>query len=101
MYFLAACLIVVVVSAAVSLRRSRNLSQKLFQWSTPAQRLAARRRALWPTICALFCLLVLLGFYHFQTHEQELGLTVTTDLMMLFASFLAGSMLGFIGGWIE
>ena len=97
MYFLTACLIVV-VSAAVSLRRSRNLSQKLFQWSTPAQRLAARRRALWPTICALFCLLVLLGFHHFQ-HEQET--TATTYLMALVASFLAGSMLGFIGGWIE
>jgi hypothetical protein len=93
MYFLTACLIVVVVSAAVSLRRSRNLSQP--QWATPAQRLAARRRALWPTICAGFCLLVLLGFHHFQ-HEQET--TATTDLMMLVASFFGGSFLGVIGG---
>src|ERR1700688_3166956 len=92
MSFLMACLIVVVVSAAVSLRRSRNLSQKLFQWSTPAQRLAARRRALWPTFCALFCLAVLLGFQHFQ-HEQELD-----PLMMLVVSFLGGSFLGVIGG---
>jgi tryptophan-rich sensory protein len=95
MYFLTACLIVVVVSAAISLRRSRNLSQP--QWATPAQRLAARRRALWPTICAGFCLLVLLGFHHFQ-HEQELGLTATTYLMMLVASFFGGSFLGVIGG---
>jgi hypothetical protein len=97
MYFLTACLIVVVVSAAVSLRRSRNLSQKLFQWVTPAQRLAARRRALWPAICAGFCLLVLLGFHHLQ-HEQELGPTTTTDLMMLTVSFIGGWFLGIIGG---
>lgn len=94
MYFLAACLIVVVVSAVVSLRRSRNLS-KNSQWATPAQRLAARRRALWPTICAGFCLLGLLGFHHFQ-HEQELG--PTTYLMVLVASFFGGSFLGVIGG---
>jgi hypothetical protein len=96
MYFLTACLTVVVVSAAISLRRSRNLSQHS-QWATPAQRLAARRRALWPTICAGFCLLGLLGFHHFQ-HEQELGLTATTYLMMLVASFFGGSFLGVIGG---
>jgi hypothetical protein len=40
MYFLTACLIVAIVSAAVSLRRSRNLSQP--QWATgPAARSAA------------------------------------------------------------
>jgi hypothetical protein len=93
MYFLTACLIVVVVSAAVSLRRSRNLSQP--PWATLAQRLAARRRALWPTICAGFCLLVLLGFQHFQ-HEQELD-----PLMVLVASFLGGSFLGVIGGGMD
>lgn len=70
MYFLTACLIVVIVSAAVSLRRSRNLSQP--QWATPAQRIAARRRALWPTICAGFCLLGLLGFHHFNTSKKPL-----------------------------
>lgn len=95
MYFLTACLVVVVVSAAVSLRRSRNLSQP--QWASPAQRLAARRRALWPTMCAGFCLLGLLGFHHFQ-HEPELGPTATTYLMMLVASFFGGSFLGVIGG---
>lgn len=94
MYLLTACLIVVVVSAAVSLRRSRKLSQP--QWATPAQRLAARRRALWPTICAGFCLLGLLGFHHFQ--QPELGPTATTYLMMLAASFFGGSFLGVIGG---
>jgi hypothetical protein len=93
MYFLTACLIVVIVSAAISLRRSRNLSQP--QWASPAQRLAARRRALWPTICAGLCLLGLLGFHHFQ-HEQET--TATTYLMMLVASFFGGSFLGVIGG---
>lgn len=95
MYLLTACLIVVVVGAAASLRRSRNLSQP--QWATPAQRLAARRRALWPTICAGFCLLGLLGFHHFQ-HEPELGPTATTYLIMLVASFFGGSFLGVIGG---
>ncbi|MCK1541817.1 hypothetical protein IVA98_02855 [Bradyrhizobium sp. 160] len=95
MYFLTACLVVVVVSAAVSLRRSRNLSQP--QWASPAQRLAARRRAFWPTICAGFCLLGLLGFHHFQ-HEPELAPTATTYLMMLVASFFGGSFLGVIGG---
>ena len=93
MYFLTACLIVVVVSAAVSLRRSRTLSQP--QWATPAQRLAARRRALWPTICAGFCLLGLLGFYHFQPEQET---TATTYLMMLVGSFFGGSFLGVIGG---
>ena len=90
MYFLTACLIVVVVSAAVSLRRSRNLSQP--QWASPAQRLAARRSALWPTIYVGFCLLVLLGFQHFQ-YVQELD-----PLMMLGVSFFGGSFLGVIGG---
>lgn len=95
MYFLTACLIVVFVSAALSLRRSRTLSQP--HWATDAQRRAARRRALMPTICAGFCLLVLLGFHHFL-HEPELGPTATTDLMMLVASFFGGSFLGVIGG---
>ncbi|KRQ07496.1 hypothetical protein AOQ71_23265 [Bradyrhizobium manausense] len=94
MYFLTACLIVVVVSAAASLRRSRTLSQP--RWATPAQRLAARRQALWPTIFAGFCLLGLLGFYHLQ-HEPELGPTATY-LIMLVASCFGGSFLGVIGG---
>jgi hypothetical protein len=93
MYFLTACLIVAIVSAAVSLRRSRNLSQP--QWATPAQRLAARRRALWPTICAGVCLLGLLGFHHFQPEQET---TATTYLMVLVASFFGGSFLGVIGG---
>lgn len=95
MYFLTACPIVVVVNAGISLRRSRSLSQP--PWATPAQRLAARRRALWPTLCAGFCLLAVFGFHHFQ-HEPELGPTATTYLMMLVASFFGGSFLGVIGG---
>jgi hypothetical protein len=61
----------------------------------PAQRLAARRRALWPTICAGVCLLGLLGFHHFQPEQET---TATTYLMVLVASFFGGSFLGVIGG---
>src|SRR5664279_535404 len=101
MYFLTACLIVVVVSAAVSLRRSRNLSQKLFQWSTPAQRLAARRRPLWPGICLAIFGLGLIGFNHVQGHELGPFATTYPDLLMLVASIFGGWLMGVIGGWIE
>ncbi|WP_076865759.1 hypothetical protein [Bradyrhizobium mercantei] len=95
MYFLAACLIVVVLSFQVSFRRSWNLSRNS-RMAAPAQRLAARRRALWPALCAMICtLLVLIGFDHVQ---DKLGLSATTNLMMLGASFSSGWFLGVIAG---
>ncbi|WLB07300.1 hypothetical protein QIH87_35220 [Bradyrhizobium elkanii] len=64
--------------------------------AAPAQRLAARRRALWPAFCALICtLLVLIGFDHLQ---DELGLSAKANLMMLSASFFSGWFLGVIAG---
>lgn len=95
MYF-TAFLIVVVLSAVVSLRRSRNLSRNS-QGAAPAQRLAARRRALWPAICAAIFGLGLLAFYHIQD-KQEFGPSVTLHLAALAAAFLGGWFLGVIGG---
>ncbi|GEC51933.1 hypothetical protein ABIF38_008272 [Bradyrhizobium japonicum] len=95
MYFLAACLIVVVLSFEVSFRRAWILSRNS-RGAAPAQRLAARRRALWPAFCALICtLLVLIGFDHLQ---DELGLSAKANLMMLSASFFSGWFLGVIAG---
>ncbi|MET4068985.1 hypothetical protein ABID58_003783 [Bradyrhizobium sp. S3.2.6] len=95
MYFLTACLIVVVVSFEVSFRRSWNLSRNS-RGVAPAQRLAARRRALWPAFCALvFTLLGLIGFDHVQ---DKLGLSATANLMMLSVSFFSGWFLGAIAG---
>ncbi|WP_420965004.1 hypothetical protein [Bradyrhizobium sp. B120] len=95
MYFLTACLIVVVLSFGVSFRRAGILSRNS-RGAAPAQRLVARRRALWPALCALICtLLVLIGFDHVQ---DELGLPATNDLMMLGASFSGGWFLGTIAG---
>lgn len=95
MYVLTACLIVIVLSFEVSFRRSRNLSRNA-QWAAPAQRLVAQRRALWPALCAAICtLLVLFGSNHVQ---DKLGLSATTDLMMLGASFSSGWFLGVTAG---
>ena len=95
MYVLAACLIVVVLNFQVSFRRSWNLSRNS-RMAAPAQRLVARRRALWPALCAMICtLLVLIGFDHVQ---DQLGLSATTNLMMLGASFSGGWFLGVITG---
>ncbi|ODM76732.1 hypothetical protein [Bradyrhizobium elkanii] len=95
MYFLAACLIVVVLSFEVSFRRSWKLSRNS-RGAAPAQRLVARRRALWPAFCALICaLLVLIGFDHIQ---DKLGPSATTNLMMVGVSFFSGWFLGVIAG---
>lgn len=95
MYVLTACLIVVILSFEVSFRRSWNLSRNS-RGAAPAQRLAARRRALWPAFCAPFCtLLGLIGFDHVQ---DKLGLSATANLMMLSASFFSGCLLGVIAG---
>ncbi|MDN5004295.1 hypothetical protein ACFQZO_25970 [Bradyrhizobium sp. GCM10027634] len=93
MYFLAACLIVVVVSFEVSFRRTWTLSRNS-RGAAPAQRLVARRRALWPAFCGIiFTLLVLIGFDHVQ---DMLGPSATTNLMMLGASFFSGWFVGAI-----
>jgi hypothetical protein len=95
MYFLTACLIVVGLSFEVSFRRSWNLSRNS-RGAALAQRLVARRRALWPAFCALICpLLMLIGFDHVQ---DKLGLSATINLMMLSACFFSGWFLGVIAG---
>ncbi|WP_050422072.1 hypothetical protein [Bradyrhizobium tropiciagri] len=87
MYFLAACLIVVVLSAAMSYRRSRTLSRN------PQGRLAA----FLPAFCAAAFGLGLIGFDRIQG-TQESGPSATTDLLMLVVSFFGGWFLGIIVG---
>ncbi|MBJ7403924.1 MAG: hypothetical protein JHD07_11770 [Bradyrhizobium sp.] len=96
MVYFTAFLIVVVLSAVVSLRRSRNLSSNS-RGAGPAQRLAARRRALWPALCAAIFGLGLLAFHHIQD-KQEFGPSVTLDLAAFTAAFLGGWFLGVIAG---
>jgi hypothetical protein len=67
------------------------------QLAGPAQRLAARRRALLPTICAAVLGFGLIGFYHVQD-KQGLDPSATLNLMALTAFFLGGSFLGVIAG---
>ncbi len=95
MYFIA-FMIVVVLSAAVSLRRTMKLSRDS-RGGTPAQRLAARRRALWPAVCAGVCTLGLLGIYHVQA-RLEADPSVTLDLTAFTAAVFGGWFLGVIGG---
>ena len=89
-------MIVVVLSAVVSLRRSMNLSRNA-RGAAPAQRLAARRRTMWPLFCAAIFEFGLIGFDHVQ-NKQELGSPVATHLMALTAAFFGGWFLGVIGG---
>ncbi|MGJ4883832.1 hypothetical protein ACQR1N_30160 [Bradyrhizobium sp. HKCCYLRH1073] len=95
MYFIA-FMIVVVLTAVVSLRRSMTLSRNA-RGAGPAQRLAARRRALWPVFCAAIFELGLIGLSHVQDN-QELGPSATIHLMALTAAFIGGWFLGVIGG---
>jgi hypothetical protein len=93
MYFLTACLIVVVVSAQVSSRRSWYLLRDA-QLASPARRLAARRRAILPIFYvggSLF-LVLLLG----RVLGPEFG-AATTEVLGVLVSILAGSFIGVFG----
>lgn len=87
MYFLTACLIVVVLSAAISYGRSRALSQN------PQGRLAV----FLPVFCAGACALGLIGFDRVRG-TPEYGLSVTTYPLALIVSFFGGWFLGIILG---
>ena len=87
MYFLTACLIVVLLSAVMSFRRARSL---------PRTR-QGRFAAIWPVLCAGACALVLIGFDRVQG-PREFGPSATTYLLMLITSFFSGWFLGVIGG---
>ena len=77
--FLTACLIVLVLSAVVSFRRSRLLSRS-FQ---------GRLAAIWPSLCAGIFALALIGFDRIQD-KQEFGPSATIHLMMLIGAFAFG-----------
>ena len=93
--YLTAFLIVGVLSTVVSLRRSMAISRNA-RWTAPAQWRAARRRAIWPAICGLFCMLLGCIVLHFV--QDKLVLSVTTHLTALSAAFFCGWSLGLIGG---
>ncbi|UFZ04378.1 hypothetical protein LQG66_35220 [Bradyrhizobium ontarionense] len=95
MYFLTVCLVVIILSTEVSFRRSSDLSRNS-RWAAPAKRIAARRRALWPALCAAIFGLGLIGFEHVQD-KQDFTPSATTHLMMLTVSFFGGRFLGVIG----
>ncbi|MDA9549024.1 hypothetical protein GPL17_09940 [Bradyrhizobium yuanmingense] len=98
MYFLTACLIVVVLSAVVAYRRAGSLPRNL-QGRLDRQQ---RRAAMWPFFCAGICALGLLGL-HQVLDRQEIG-PIETDyllvLIMLITSFFGGWFLGVIG-WMD
>ncbi|MBB4382916.1 hypothetical protein GGD66_000446 [Bradyrhizobium sp. CIR48] len=98
MYFLTACLMVVVLSAAVAYRRAGSLPRNL-QGRLDRQQ---RRAAMWPAMCAGICALRLLGL-HYVRGWQESGPLETDYLLMLLlliTSFFGGWFLGIIG-WID
>ena len=98
MYFLTACLIVVVLSAAVAYRRAGSLPRNLQGRLDRQQRLAAT----WPAMCGAICTLGLLGLRHFLGWHKS-GPFETDYLLMfilLMTSFFGGSFLGIIG-WID
>ncbi|MCA1394038.1 hypothetical protein I6F20_34045 [Bradyrhizobium sp. IC3123] len=96
MVYFTAFLIVVVLSAVASFRRSRTLSQNS-QGAASAQRLKARQQALWPAMCAAIFALALLAFHHVQD-KQDFGPSVALNLAAFTAAFLGGWFLGVIGG---
>ncbi|QOZ73512.1 hypothetical protein [Bradyrhizobium arachidis] len=89
MYLLTACLVVIVLSAAVSFRRSRSLSRDA----------RGRLAAIWPVFCAGVFALGLIGFERAQG-SQGVGPSTTTDLLLLVVSFFSGWFLGALAGWI-
>jgi hypothetical protein len=93
-YFITACLIVVALSYEVSFRRSWNLSRNS-DLLGPAQRLAVRRRAMWPTGCGLICMLLAWMALHFVQDKLVLSLT------MLSACFVSGSFIGLMTGTVN
>ncbi|WP_063686849.1 hypothetical protein [Bradyrhizobium stylosanthis] len=95
MYF-TAFLIVAVLSAVVSFRRSRTLSRHS-HGATSAQRLKVRQQALWPAMCAAFFALALIAFDHVQD-KQEFSPSVTLNLAAFTAAFFGGWFVGVIGG---
>jgi hypothetical protein len=95
MYFLTACLIVVVLSAVVAYRRAGSLPRNLQGRLDRQERLAA----MWPLFCAGICAMGLFAFQHLQG-RQELGLLATDYLLILIVSFFGGWFLGVIG-WMD
>ena len=94
--YLTAFLIVAVLSAVVSLRRSMNLSRN-FELLGPTQRRAVRRHAIWPAGCGLICML--LGWIVLHFVQDKLVLSVTINLTALSAAFFGGWFLGVI--WMD
>ena len=97
-YFITACLIVVALSYEVSFRRTWNLYRN-YQLAGPAQRLAVRRRAMWPTGCGLICMLLACLALHFVQDKHVLS--VTLSLTMLSVCFFTGSFIGFMTGTVN
>jgi hypothetical protein len=97
-YFITACLIVFALSFEVSFRRSWNLSRNS-DLLGPAQRLAVRRRAMWPTGCGLICMLLAWMALHFVQDKHVLSVTIS--LTMLSACFFTGSFIGFMTGTVN
>jgi hypothetical protein len=91
MYILISGVIVVALSFEVSFRRSWNLSRN-YELLGPAQRLAVRRRALWPVGCGLVCALLGLIVLHFFQG------TLVLALIWLSVTFVGGSFIGVIAG---
>ena len=94
--YLTAFLIVAVLSAVVSQRRSMNLSRN-FELLGPAQRRAVRWRAIWPGGCGLIC--GLLGWIALHFVQDKLVIYVTVNLTGLSAAFFGGWFLGVI--WMD
>ena len=98
MYFLTACLIVVILSAVMAYRRAGSLPRNLQGRLDRQQRLAA----MWPPICGAICVLGLIRFDRVQG-RQEFGPIETDYLLMpalLITSFVGGWLLGVIG-WMD
>ena len=96
MYFLTACLIVVVLSAVVAYRRAGSLPRNLQGRLDRQERLAA----MWPLFCAGICAMGLFGFKFLQ-RRQELGLSQRTISSYLLSLSLAAGFLASLAGWTD